>query len=454
MKEDSKKRTPLAERLKRLLSTPGAKSFSVLGLGSLLSSSIRSVGEGGPSGIGAIDIPLPAKDGEGRVFRVTKGNRKPLKKEVALPISQSIYEITDLKGAREFSQSHWGHPEFPDKSVDLARAASTVKEFQSEIDASEAGRRVIGNLNPIEKTYPDMIRAQSLQTPEAREKFKELTDTLEAFSKEKGLAETGLKYRLMAPSAKTVPGYDPIRHTVSVHRNSPNLALQQAAKASDVRGSVAKSYLRSVPLLGAALGVPFAMANAKTVEEANPDGLDAKVLAFMKDHPALVGASGYGASVVYPEAKASYIALQHLAKTKGKDAAMRALKEFYAPHVGKYMLGAAPVALSFAALKKFLGNQSQEKKASAGFTFSPSPLSKQELNKFFWKGFTEASVPSFLALSYLHGTKGGKAIQEEKGKKPSGLFKDHPYLTSAGAAAVIGGLAGALSHRSHAKKGI
>lgn len=485
---------------KRLFQNDAVRAFGILGLSSAASDAIRGYGEGGSKKLQA-EIPLylrrtkvdeatgtrvPKSPEELRKFRLLKERAWHVKKEDALPVLQNMYDVKDLNAAREFSEGGlYANPDFryftvPRSAVRDTSNPSIRKDFVEVVDAFQNKQkslgRIISEMDKEDLKYlprlESAVEAKELQTPEAKKRFKELTERVESFVAKNKLREDGLRINLHERRSPVGTGYNPVTNTVNLNRNNPYQALQQVAKASDLRGNVWKSLLRSAPLVASGVAVPFAMRNADAVKEKNPDGLDSKVLSFIKDHPVATGLTGYGASVLYPEAKASLKALRHIAEESGKGAAREALKKYYAPHLAKYTLGALPLGLGILGVRKVF-DKSQEKKASLDDliakidpkllppyyrNFSPWPrpetLPKNIQRKAFWKGFAGAAVPTFMTLAYLHGTKGGKAIREkDRGKQPDDFRKD-PFITSAAIAGLTGYLSGSLTKSLELKRNV
>ena len=477
MKKKKQEKKP--SLLEKLRSSDAVRSYGALGLGAGLSGAIRGYGEKGEQGFGPVTLPFfKGEGGEKRYLYLMDRISRPIKEKDALPILQDMYNVRDFGKAYDaVEKGIWANisPKYyntratyrplNDKKVrDLFEIVrEEARQGAEELKKKSLKERLIrsdSSLNDysFHKLVENALENKDSQTPESMASFKDLSDRVERFVSEKKLREGGLKINLRPRKSPVPAGYDVLSHTVELNRNNPYLALQQVAKASDLKGNVAKSYLRSLPLLASGIAVPFAMRNADTVREANPDGLDARTLSFIKDHPVATGLSGYGASILYPEAKASYLSLRQIAKDSGRSAAFEAAKKFYGPHLAKYTLGAVPFGLGILGAKKLLEKKDGQEKRAYKDAFSQWPVSpwpdeaalkniKDFGTKAFWSGFASGALPTFLTLSYLHGTKGGRAIQKKEGKEPPAFFKGDPLIASAVAGATAGIISGRLSQK-------
>lgn len=263
------------------------------------------------------------------------------------------------------------------------------------------------------KTLPKDIQKRIGGKTPSKEKLKELSDLTEGFLKKHKLREGGLKVNIRAGN-KLGDNYNIIKNTANLGTSHRAVALHELGHAADYRGSVAKLLGRAVPATLIAGSVPFAMTVGDTIRRKNPDSVDAKVIGAIQNHPIATNMAAYSIATLYPEAKASYLALRYLASQKGKGAAMRDLKTMLGPAFGTYMVGALPlIGASWAMSKAYEG--SREKTAA----------SKSDYDKAFSAIALSVGIPIALRNYYLHKGKGGEAVRSLRREMRRGNAEFH-----------------------------
>ena len=145
--------------------------------------------------------------------------------------------------------------------------------------------------------------------------------------KERGLIKSFLEKHdlkdLRMKGAKFLEGpmsdyYNHITHGAHLPSKSTAVSLHELGHAADIRGSMAKTFGRA--LTGGMLGmlVPAAILAGKKIKEKHPDSIEDKVLSFVNEHPYLTTTSALTIPTLYPEAKASLLALKHIAEKDPK----------------------------------------------------------------------------------------------------------------------------------------
>jgi hypothetical protein len=230
-----------------------------------------------------------------------------------------------------------------------------------------------------------------------------------------------------------------------------------------------------------------------------PGTVDDHVISFMQNHaPAIMGAT-LAATTLYPEAKASALAVRHIHQTEGPEAARAALKKLV-PAWGSYLLGAIPAVVGMALARKYMrearadkAKREQTKTSSAlqgiveygkdllhvgkqigthtaDLVTHPHTASKiSEAAKTvgtspeFIHGALASALPAGLASLYMYGTESGKHVRDRidpydrhhmlTGASGSGAFladkvehkwrEDHPYRF-AGIVAVGAAMSGGI----------
>ncbi|MBP9824079.1 MAG: hypothetical protein KBF21_07645 [Thermoanaerobaculia bacterium] len=158
--------------------------------------------------------------------------------------------------------------------------------------------------------------------------------------------------------------------------------LHELGHAADYTGSaMGRLRGRLGPILerGAYMALPIALIAGDHIKKMLPGTIDDKAISFMQDHaPAIMGAT-LAATQLYPEAKASALAISHIAKTEGSAAARLATKRLGASF-GTYLLSVIPPIVGMALARKYM----RQARAEAG---SPIDLEKQGGVADYVKGF-------------------------------------------------------------------
>jgi hypothetical protein len=139
--------------------------------------------------------------------------------------------------------------------------------------------------------------------------------------------------------------------------------LHELGHAADYTGSALgrfRGFAEPVLRKGALIALPIALVAGDRIKEMMPGTIDDKAISFMQDHaPEIMGAT-LAATSLYPEAKASFLAVRHIAKTEGSEAAVAALKKL-APAWGTYLLGAIPAVVGMSLARKYMRQARAEK---------------------------------------------------------------------------------------------
>jgi hypothetical protein len=110
--------------------------------------------------------------------------------------------------------------------------------------------------------------------------------------------------------------------------------------------------------------VPIALIAGDEIAKAIPGTIDDRVIHFMQDHaPTIVGAT-LAATQLYPEAKASLLALRHIREMEGRGATASALKRLL-PLFGSYVLHAIPPIVGMVLARKYMREARAENEKTA-----------------------------------------------------------------------------------------
>ncbi len=152
------------------------------------------------------------------------------------------------------------------------------------------------------------------------------------------------------------PHYSTADKKVFLPRVSKEIALHELGHAADYTSSrlgrvraVAEPILRNAALTV----VPLALLAGDEIAKAIPGTIDDKAIKFMQDHaPSIVGAT-LAATTLFPEAKASFLAIKHLHETEGAASAIAAAKKLI-PAWGTYALAVIPPIVGMALARRYL----------------------------------------------------------------------------------------------------
>jgi hypothetical protein len=294
--------------------------------------------------------------------------------------------------------------------------------------------------------------------------------------------------------------YDAETKQVVLPRLSKEIALHELGHAADYTGStlgkvraVAEPILRKAALVT----VPIALVAGDEIAKAIPGTIDDKAIRFMQDHaPAIVGAT-IAATSLYPEAKASMLALKHLEQVEGSGAARAALKKLV-PLWGSYLLHAIPPVVGVALARKYMrqAREHNEKTAAAvadvaegldalknkaqdiGHVAMQIGRGVMELAKDphvgrrvtqaarevgtspeFVMGALSSAIPATAGALYLYATEPGSVLRQQLhnvGRPPKTLIKTRPHdeqwrerhpVAFAGLVGLGAALSGGLLHK-------
>lgn len=180
---------------------------------------------------------------------------------------------------------------------------------------------------------------------------------VDSFIKKHDLAAKGVKIQFKGgvPAMLQGPHYHTFTKRVRLSRVDPASALHELGHAADYnKDIVGKARAILGPRLRGAtmLSLPIAYIAGDEIKKALPGTVDDKTIEFMQQNaPSILGAT-LAATTLYPEAKASYLALQHVKETQGPKAA-RAMAKTLIPKWGSYALATIPAMIGISFAKKY-----------------------------------------------------------------------------------------------------
>lgn len=321
--------------------------------------------------------------------------------------------------------------------------------------------------------YKGSPRTASKPSKAIIDKMTDLADLSESMLKEKGL-KGKVQVNLQRGLSKNY--YNPVGKSVNIGTAAPSVALHEIGHAADYRNNLAKTVLRSLPMAAASIAVPASFGYGDYIKEKIPGTTDDKIIDFIKAHPFATTLGGYTSATLYPEAKASFLALKHMKKHRGGAAAKAALVKELLPAFGTYALGSLP-PLAVAGAAKLINDLQNTKKKKGGIKKKASAVSAVKdafKNENFRRGFAVGAASGGLTLGGIVGhrmlTESGKAMGEvdrevyrrqimgnpqlplpikkkliKSNKKMSDMFRAHPLASTAGATVLGGTVMGALT---------
>lgn len=193
---------------------------------------------------------------------------------------------------------------------------------------------------------------------------KKIAKTVDSFIDKHNLAKKGVTMTMRhGPVNLAGPRYEIAKKRVYLPSISKELALHELGHAADyTKGRIGKIRGIAEPMMmrGAAVALPIALIAGDRIAELLPGTVDDRAIKFMQENaPAIMGAT-IAATTLYPEGKASVLALQHIAKTEGRAAAFKSLKRL-GPAWGTYALGAIPTIVGLSLARKYMRAARAEK---------------------------------------------------------------------------------------------
>lgn len=201
-----------------------------------------------------------------------------------------------------------------------------------------------------------------------------MSDTVDSFIDKYHLAEKGvtMDFRYSPWSAVRGASYDQVSKVVTMPRASKEILLHELGHAADFTSRAGASRVLRGALPGLLLDglIPAAYFVGDEIKKAIPGSIDDKVIDFTQKHGPALAMLALATKTLYPEGKASYLAIKHIHDVEGAAAAKKAAAKLI-PLFGTYALATLPVIAGFSLAKKYYyeTHAKQEKKAGAGVDF-------------------------------------------------------------------------------------
>ena len=201
-----------------------------------------------------------------------------------------------------------------------------------------------------------------------------MSDTVDSFIDKYHLADKGvtMDFRYSPWAAVRGASYDQVSKVVTMPRASKEILLHELGHAADFtsRAGAARVLRGTIPGLLLDGLIPAAYFVGDEIKKAIPGSVDDKVIDFAQKHGPALAMLALATKTLYPEGKASYLAIKHIHDVEGAAAAKKAAAKLI-PLFGTYALATLPVIAGFSLAKKYYyeTHAKQEKKAGAGIDF-------------------------------------------------------------------------------------
>jgi hypothetical protein len=206
-------------------------------------------------------------------------------------------------------------------------------------------------------------------------KLNEIQPIVDSFLEKYQLPEKGVTMDFRRSPLGAVRGayYDPALKRVTMPQVSKEVMLHELGHAADYTGragalkNVAQNIVPALMIDGL---IPAAYFIGDEIKKAIPGTVDDRVIDYVQRHGPGLAVTALAAESLYPEAKASYMALKHIHEVEGAEAAKAAAKRLI-PLFGTYVLTSLPIVAGFALAKKYYYDthrkkQAREKRANVG----------------------------------------------------------------------------------------
>jgi hypothetical protein len=200
-------------------------------------------------------------------------------------------------------------------------------------------------------------------------KLQEIQPVVDSFIDKHNLTKKGVRINIQSGplSGRGGGSFNMANKQVYLPNVGKELALHELGHAADYTGRFGKLRRFAEPVLkrSVMVALPVALAAGDRIKEMIPGTVDDKAISFMQDHaPEIMGAT-IAATTLFPEAKASILAVKHLkelelAGKQPKGTALRAVKKL-APFWGTYLVGAIPAIVGMSLARKYMREARKDK---------------------------------------------------------------------------------------------
>lgn len=236
-----------------------------------------------------------------------------------------------------------------------------VKNIESLRDGSHVQRKVgIGGFR-VDPMFDGMMNPARAQASVAHvSKLDEIGKTVDSFIDKYDLTRKGVSMEF-SPGILQSPGYHKPTKTVALPIVSKEIALHELGHAADYSTRVGKvrAFVEPVVSKMSRVAIPLALVAGDEISRVIPGSVDDKAIQFVQRNAVGLTAATIAATSLYPEAKASILAVRHIAKTEGRDAALKAMTRL-GPAFSTYLVGSIPAIVGVALAKRYMDEARKE----------------------------------------------------------------------------------------------
>jgi len=191
---------------------------------------------------------------------------------------------------------------------------------------------------------------------------------VDSFIKKHRLAEKGVRMKLKSGFLSGGPSYNVLTKRVTLPVVEKGTMIHELAHAADFTGSKRGKfwgYARGPIEAAVFSALPIALIAGDEIKKALPGTMDDRAIEFMQQNaPEIMGAT-LAATQLYPEAKASVMALRHIRERSGPAAARAAAKTLI-PAWGTYALGTIAPLIGMSMARKYYNEAKKRNQEEEG----------------------------------------------------------------------------------------
>lgn len=200
-----------------------------------------------------------------------------------------------------------------------------------------------------------------------------MADTVDSFIDKYDLKKKGvtMDFRYSPWGAVRGAHYDQVSKVVTMPRTSKEILLHELGHAADftARAGASRALRGVVPALLLDGLIPAAYFVGDEIKKAVPGSIDDKVIDFTQKHGPALAMLALATKTLYPEGKASYLAIKHIHDVEGAAAARKAAAKLL-PLFGTYALATLPVLAGFSLAKKYFYEAKKDEKTAGPGDFA------------------------------------------------------------------------------------
>jgi hypothetical protein len=303
------------------------------------------------------------------------------------------------------------------------------------------------------------------------------------------LADKGVRLNLQGGLFSGLGGgsFIPATKEVFLPRLGAESVLHELGHAADFTTPVGKVRGLLGPAIdnAARVALPVAIIAGDEIKKKIPGTIDDKAISFMQENAPALTAATLAATTLYPEAKASLLAINHIrsmeqmgSRFAPPGSTAKAVRRL-APLFGSYLLSTVPAVIGMSLAKRYIQQHRMEKEAGiVGRTIGNIKDYASDTARSIWNDVTDAAMeaasasrqigtqtaeilqsgealkrisaaakhvgtspefvygaigaglPAGLGALYVYGTPSGRTLQEHAAKSPTHPYKEELHVDS------------------------